>query len=129
MNDDEYRPPRFRDGRGQPLLDPRGLWGVELRYVLCDLIAGAGGATCTVSELVEAIERCGFRLAGRPSKEISDALRAEVARGRVVRVGRGRYRAGSIPGSTRRRIRKVARHRIDLAGSWPREQVAGSLDP
>lgn len=126
---DEAFSARFRDGRGHPLFDPSGLWGVELRYVLCDLIAGAAGATCTVGELVEAVERCGFRLAGRPSKEISDALRTEVARGRVVRVGRGRYRAGSIPGSTRRRIRKVARHRIALAGSWPRERVAGSLDP
>ncbi|HEY1116429.1 MAG TPA: hypothetical protein VGE43_01905 [Acidimicrobiales bacterium] len=126
---DDVPAARFRDGRGRLLSDPSELGDVELRYVLCDLIAGAAGATCTVGELVDTIERCGFRLAGRPSKVISDALRTEVARGRVVRVGRGRYRVGSIPGSTRRRIRKVTRHRIALAGSWPPERVAGSLDP
>ena len=53
---DEAFSARFRDGRGHPLFDPSGLWGVELRYVLCDLIAGAAGATCTVGELVEAVE-------------------------------------------------------------------------
>jgi len=84
---------------------------------------------CAVAELVTELERGGFVLAGRPSKEISDALRWEVARGRVVRVGRGRYRAAAIPGATRRRIRKVARQRTDQVGSWRARQAAGSLDP
>lgn len=61
---DEAFSARFRDGRGHPLFDPSGLWGVELRYVLCDLIAGAAGATCTVGELV-APHRPGRELAPR----------------------------------------------------------------
>lgn len=129
MADDLCPPPSYRDGRGRPLLDARSLWGLELRYVLCDLIAARGGAVCTVAELVRELERGGFELGGRPSKEISDALRWEVARGRVVRVGRGRYRTGGIPGATRRRIRKVVRHRTEQVGSWRVRQAAGSLDP
>jgi hypothetical protein len=129
MVDDLHPPPSYRDGRGHPLEDPRTLWGLELRYLLCDLIASRGGAVCTVAELVSALERGGFELGGRPSKEISDALRWEVGRGRVVRVGRGRYRAGTVPGATRRRIRRVARHRTEQVGSWRLRQAAGSLDP
>lgn len=129
MRDDLSPPPTYSDGRGRSLLDPCGLWGLELRYVLCDIIASQGGGTCTVAELVTALDRWGFELGGRPSKEISDALRTEVARGRVVRVGRGRYRTGSIPGSTRRRIRKVARHRVEQLGTWRLRQITGSLDP
>ena len=57
------------------------------------------------------MEAAGFRITGRPGKVVSDHLRAEVNRGRVVRLGRGRYRAGVIPGSTRRRMRYAIRHR------------------
>lgn len=55
----------------------------------------------TVQDLVDALDRRGIDVPGRASKTISDALRWEVSRGRVMRVGRGRYRTGAIPRSTR----------------------------
>jgi hypothetical protein len=55
-----------------------------------------------VDEIVEAIEERGHRIAGRPGKTVSDALRWEIGRGRARRVGRGRYEAGHVPESTRR---------------------------
>ena len=65
-----------------------------------------------VAELERAVAAAGFRPgAGRPSKEISDALRWEVARGRAVRLGRGRYAAGRVADVTRHRMRR----RIDTA--------------
>ncbi len=60
----------------------------------------------TVRQLASLLERGGFTTLGRPSKAISDALRWEVARGRVLRVGRGRYVAGHIPRTTLGRIRR-----------------------
>ncbi|HEX4903722.1 MAG TPA: hypothetical protein VFV42_12970, partial [Acidimicrobiales bacterium] len=121
------RPP-FTDSRGWLLLDPRLLHGLELRYVLTDLIASAPDHVWTVAELVRRLERAGFVLPGRASKTVSDHLRAECGRGRVRRVGRGRYALGAIPGATRRRIRRAARHRSELLGSWSPAQVAGSLE-
>lgn len=115
-NDTEIRPTHERY-----VPDPRPLYGLELRYVLTDLIDGPEKRVWTVAELVIRLEGGGFTLSGRASKEISDHLRAEVNRGRVLRVGRGRYRPGHIPGSTRRRIRKRARARWDgLALAGPR---------
>ena len=108
---------RHRDARGRWLPDPRSLYGIELRYVLTDVIASAPQRVWTVADLVRVLERTGFEVVGRPSKVVSDHLRAEVNRGRVVRVGRGRYRMGVIPGGTRRRIRRVARFRSDLVRS------------
>jgi hypothetical protein len=67
----------------------------------------------TVAELVAGVEGAGFTFAGRPGKVVSDALRAEVARHRVVRAGRGRYRAGVVATSTQylMRGRVAALHR------------------
>ena len=87
----------------------RLLGGLELRYVLTDRICSPDRAEWTVAALVDFLGDSGFLLSGRPSKRVSDALRWEVGRGRVHRVGRGRYRAGSMPGSTRRRIRTRSR--------------------
>lgn len=56
--------------------------------------------TMTVPDLVHALARRGVTVHGRASKTVSDALRWEVEHGRVVRLGRGRYRAGRIPRST-----------------------------
>ncbi len=83
--------------------------GLELRYVLTDRICSPDRAEWTVAELVDSLGDSGFLLTGRPSKQVSDALRWEIGRGRVHRVGRGRYRAGSMPGATRRRIGKRSR--------------------
>ena len=71
------------------------LYGRALRFVLVDLIRGHG--TVTVAELVTAVEGLGYPVPGRMSKTMSDALRWEVARWRVIRVGRGIYRIGRAP--------------------------------
>jgi hypothetical protein len=43
---------------------------------------------------------------GRASKSVSDALRWEIARGRVNRLGRGRYGPGQMPRCTEYRIHR-----------------------
>jgi hypothetical protein len=78
------------------------LRGTDLRYVLTFHLANQGPAT--VSGLVKALRHHGFRVRGRPSKAISDALRWEMEHGRVHRLGRGRYGPAYIPRSTDHRI-------------------------
>lgn len=79
------------------------LRGIELRYVLTTHLATRGSAT--VAELADALDASGYRLTGRGSKVVSDALRWEIGRGRVVRTGRGRYALGRIPRQTLARMR------------------------
>lgn len=86
---------------------PTTLSGIELRFVLCVYLLDAR-RTVTVSELVAHVEGLGVPLAGRTSKLISDALRWEVPKGRVRRVGRSRYAAGRMPRSTEWWIRTRA---------------------
>src|ERR1700728_1946185 len=74
------------------------LKGIELRYLLAMQLAVHGPAT--VTEMIAALDRHGFCVCGRPSKAVSDALRWEVGRGRVRRLGRARYGPGSMPRST-----------------------------
>ncbi|WIM85996.1 hypothetical protein PT015_13750 [Candidatus Mycobacterium wuenschmannii] len=78
------------------------LRGIALRYVLTQNLAVHGPATIT--QLLEALEHHGFRVRGRPSKVVSDALRWEIEHGRVHRIGRGRYGPGYTPRSTEYRI-------------------------
>lgn len=78
------------------------LRGIELRYVLTIYLSQHGPATIT--EMIDALTWHGFRVGGRASKAISDALRWEIERGRVYRIGRGRYRSADIPRSTEYRI-------------------------
>ena len=59
-----------------------------------------------VADLSELLQRDGIAVRGRPSKVISDSLRWEVRRGRVVRLGRGRYGPGRMPRGTEYRIAK-----------------------
>ncbi len=47
-------------------------------------------------------------MAGRPGKAVSDVLRSELYKGRVERIGRGRYRVATMPRTTRFRIRRRA---------------------
>ena len=77
-----------------------------LRAMLVLLLLRAG-RPMTVAELVAGVHSSGFAVAGRPSRTISDALRAEVNRGRAVRVRRGTYRAGVVARSTRHRMQRV----------------------
>jgi hypothetical protein len=79
------------------------LRGIELRSLLV-LVLLERRRAMTVAELVDAVDRRGFALDGRPSKAVSDALRWEVGRGRVVGVRRGVYRPGHVA--------KVTRHRM-----------------
>lgn len=81
---------------------PIRLRSTELRYVLTRILQLKGPSQ--VTEIVAELHRWGFTVAGRPSKTVSDALRWEMARGRVFRRGRGRYLAGWPPRSTEYRI-------------------------
>jgi hypothetical protein len=80
----------------------RQLRGIELRYVLTMELSQNGPAT--VIELIDALGRHGFCVRGRASKVVSDALRWEIARHRVRRVGRSLYAPGFIPHATEYRI-------------------------
>ncbi len=86
------------------------LYGIQLRYELCVCLLDAR-TPLTISDLVGQIEARGFAVDGRASKTVSDALRWEVRRGRVTRVGRGRYTQGVMPRSTEWWIRTHANAR------------------
>lgn len=83
--------------------DDRQLWGRDLRYVLTWHLVEAG-TVLSVGELVRRVAADGFVVPGAANKAVSDALRWEIRRGRVVRVGRGRYRSGVMPRQTKSRI-------------------------
>ncbi len=86
-----------------PIDTRRGhLRGIDLRYLLTAYLHELG--PLSVAQLVSELTDQGFELTGRPSKTISDALRWERRRGRVIRVGRGRYAAGHMPRQTASRI-------------------------
>lgn len=87
---------------------------MELRYALTLYLHQHGPAT--VAELINALEYQNFEISGRPSKAVSDALRWEMAHGRVARTGRGRYRPLEMPRSTEHRIhRRVMALRAEAA--------------
>lgn len=90
------------DGKGAVLLRGRGL-----RFVLVAELRDRE-APMTVAEMVTVLAEYGFDVGGRASKVISDALRWELARGRVQRLGRGVYCYRRAPVSTARRIRIFA---------------------
>lgn len=110
------RPPR---SVLEPIAADRALLcvrGLLLRSILLTELDEARRSV-TVAQLCVGLHRRGFTVAGRPGKVVSDALRCEVARGRVDRTGRGRYRIGYLPPTTRWRCR----HRMQaaLAGAAP----------
>jgi hypothetical protein len=82
----------------------RALRALELRHLLTWYIHQHG--TLTVRQMDALLHADGFTTLARASKVISDALRWEVGRGRVVRTGWGRYTAGQIPRATAYRIRR-----------------------
>jgi hypothetical protein len=103
-------------------LRPFALSGITLRYVLTAHLRRDGEQS--VAELLARLEADGAWLVGRPSKVVSDALRWEIRRGRVVRTGWGTYAPGHIPRATWHRI---CRHVEDWRRSAPQPPVAGSL--
>ncbi|MEY2422285.1 MAG: hypothetical protein QOI95_2352 [Acidimicrobiaceae bacterium] len=89
--------------------------GLELRSLLVLTLLGRSSQPVSVWELAEAVGEAGFAFRGRPGKAIADALRWEVARGRVVRADRGMYVAGYVAKVTRHRMRgRVAEMRNQL---------------
>jgi len=84
------------------MIHKRQLRGVELRYALTMYLFQRGPQT--VADLVEALEFQCFDVPGRASKVVSDALRREIAHGRVFRLKRGRYGPGEMPRATEYRI-------------------------
>jgi hypothetical protein len=77
----------------------------RLRYALT-LVVHDAGQPMTLGQMQAAAERMGIEVPGRPSKAISDGLRWEVRKGRLVRLGRGRYGPGHVPRSTLHGIRQ-----------------------
>jgi hypothetical protein len=71
------------------------LAGEELRNALVDLLEIIG-EPLSVRELHRLLVAHGVGVGGRASQSISGALRVEVSRGRVERVGWGEYRAASM---------------------------------
>ncbi|BBZ26719.1 hypothetical protein MMAD_10140 [Mycolicibacterium madagascariense] len=82
--------------------ESRTLRGTELRYALTNYLLQNG--RCSITTLIEGLTEQGFVIVGDPPKSVSDALRWEMARGRVCRVGRGTYRPFEVPRSTEYRI-------------------------
>jgi hypothetical protein len=81
--------------------------GTDLRYLLTAYLFDHGPAT--IDELTDALTYHGFRPVGRASKSVSDALRWEIAHGRVIRLRRGRYRPAIMQRATEHRIFKRVR--------------------
>lgn len=102
------------------------LSGIELRYVLTWQLAQHGPAT--IPELMNALQHHGFSVTGRPSKAISDALRWEIARGRVNRIGWGKYGPSGIPRSTEHRIRQRVLALRQDASVWTMLAKQGYVD-
>ena len=90
---------------------PVCLRGIELRYVLTWELWLHGPST--IADLMDALAWHGFCVKGRASKVISDALRWEIERGRVYRLGRGRYGPADMPRATEYRIHRRV---LDLRG-------------
>jgi hypothetical protein len=93
----------------------RQLRGIELRYALTEFLFQHGAKT--VAELIEALDYQSFEIPGRASKVVSDALRHEIARGRVVRLKRGRYGPGDMPRATEHRIHQRVMNLRDEAAA------------
>lgn len=83
--------------------------GRLLRRVLVTWLMDAGpDCPLSVPELAQRLEQAQLQVRGRGGKAVSDALRWEVRRGRVVRVRRSVYVIGQVPRSTAWRIRRQA---------------------
>lgn len=99
--------------------------GTDLRYVLVWLLIHQG--PCGVGELVDRLAAYGMGVDGRPSKTVSDALRWEVRRGRLMRPDRDWYMLGEVPRSTEHRIHKRVLGLRVKAGTLSAERAAPFL--
>lgn len=110
MSDNVAVTPRSEDGVVEGTQTRPVLRGLELRYALTISILDHQ-RELTIEQLAALVDDMGFDLTGRSSKVISDALRWEIRRGRIVRVCRGQYGLGRLPRSTewwmRRRLESL----------------------
>jgi hypothetical protein len=103
-------------------LDPHRLRGSNLRYCLLALLDLAG-RPCSIAELIDQLEQLGLVVHGAdPRKTVSDVLRWELTKGRVVRTGFGRYEALPRPPSTARKHRERLR---DIVNEGRRRTALG----
>jgi hypothetical protein len=99
--------------------------GIELRHSVLVVLARRFGLPRSVDQILEDLEAYGFRPdSDRPGKALADAVRWEIRRGRIERVGWGVYRLGHAPESTMRR----ARQRMQAALESGRQSQARSHD-
>lgn len=110
-------PVRDAPGTARPVV----VRGLLLRSFLVLELRGAG-RPLTVRELCAALHRRGVDTPSRPSKDVPDALRWEIRRGRVHRVAPGTYRLGHVARSTAWRMRQ--RVAAALATRQPRRWEA-----
>ncbi len=84
------------------------------RYILLEAMMRAR-TPMSIAELVETLESRGVQTGPSANKWVSDLLRSDLRRGRVVRVSRGLYGLGVMPPSTasykRRSGRGLRTHR------------------
>lgn len=116
---------------GDPLTDPLGephrdhragpppLGGIDLRHALLIVLDRRRPEPSTIAEMLHDLRGLGlFPAAIGAPKTVSDALRWEVKRGRVVKVHRGLYRIGHLPETTRwRALRRIERTRASYSGA------------
>ena len=96
-------------------LIPRSVGSREIRYLAVAQLIETGRPMTPV-ELAAAIQSRGVTIrAAKPNKAVSDALRWELAKGRVAKPARGVYVAGRMPRSTKSWICGRARHHYRLA--------------
>lgn len=97
--------------------EKRRLRGMDLRHLLTTFIWDLGRPV-TIDQLVRFAEDQDISFHGRASKVISDALRWEVGKGRLVRISRSTYAPGRMPRSTRWWLRRRAQEIVapTLAG-------------
>ena len=98
--------------------------GLDLRHATLVVLDRRRGEPCTISEILGGLAGLGVRPgSARPRKELADAMRWEVARGRVERVALGVYEIGYLPRTTRWRARQAVRVAVET------RRVAGLRDP
>ncbi|MFT3714489.1 MAG: hypothetical protein QM774_00685 [Gordonia sp. (in: high G+C Gram-positive bacteria)] len=78
------------------------LHGTDLRHWVIGELRKQSPSS--VQMLITCAAQQGLSFAGRPSKAISDAIRWELRRGRIVKTGRGVYRLGAVPRTSGRLI-------------------------
>jgi hypothetical protein len=107
--------------------------GIGLRSVITDHLFRVGPQT--IPDILDALAHENFAVAGRPAKTVSDALRWEQERGRVLRLRRGKYGPAEMPRTTEQRVHRRAmelRARAGLAAGRDDEHfwtwVAAYLD-